>query len=211
MASYTHTPETMPRVAAATCAAVVCAVLCALLPSVAQADELSVGPTATLGVFFEFGDEVAFAGGFALWVGASIYPSVEPERDDTAWFIAPGLELRTGLIPFLSGPNQLGPQVRAGVVVLKDPAEVADGERLDIVAARLHVSAGYRWASSFGWDNMEGHRKDEHALRLGVGGYAPALWDLTEQTPVPNGLDGALDVNFDGSVDRWGVAVGLGL
>ncbi len=173
-----------------------------------------LAPSVHIGMFFEFGDEAGFAGGFSLWAGAAIYPSVDPDNDGAAFFLAPGLELRTGLIPFLTGPTELIPQLRAGVAWLGPPKQTEDSfsypDNLALTDLRLQAALGYRFAFAFGLDNPDRRRKDEQALRIGLEIHGPGLWRLADPYPVPDMLSGMIDVNLDGSFDRGGFGLGFG-
>lgn len=173
-----------------------------------------VSLTTHLGVFFEFGDEAGFSGGFSLWVGSAIYPDVDPDSEEAAFFLAPGLELRTGFIPFLTGPNEISPQLRLGVAFPGPPEAMPDSistpENLTFMDVKLAAIVGYRWAFAFGADNPDGRRQDEDAFRFGLSLAGPGLWRFTDRVPVPNMVEGFLDVNLDGSLDRGGFAVGFG-
>jgi hypothetical protein len=189
----------------------------ALLPSLLAANpahaETRVAPTASGGFFFEFGDEAGFSGGFALWLGASLYPDVRPSKAQTTGFAALGVELRTGPIPLLTGPNQFIPQLRGGIVSLGGEDFIEDDsefKNLTFPKYKAYGSVGYRWASSFGLDNLDGRRKDEQAFRFGVGLQSLAYLKAIDPVPSPDGLELMLDVNHDGSLDRYGFDVNLG-
>lgn len=178
------------------------------------AAETGIAPAASLGMFFEFGDEAGFSGGFALWGGATIYPDVDPSSDGAAFFLAPGLEVRTGAIPLLTGPNQISPQLRAGVAFLGPPGERMGGtsspDGLTFPDLKLSAILGYRWAFEFGLDNLDRRRRNEDAFRLGFDVSSAGLLRLTDPIPVLNMVGGIVDVNTDGSIDRYGFTVGLG-
>ena len=176
--------------------------------------ETRVAPTASLGLFFEFGDEAGICGGFALWLGASLYPNVRPSDAQTTGFAALGAELRTGLIPLLTGPNQFSPQLRGGLVSLGGEDFVEDDSafmNLTFPKYKAYGIVGYRWASSFGLDNLKGLRKDEDAFRLGLGFQSVAYLKAIDPYPSPNGLNLMMDINQDGSLDRYGFDVNAGL
>ncbi len=173
--------------------------------------ETGVVPAAHFGVFFEFGDEAELAGGFALWAGAAIFPGADPAEPGTAFFFTPGLELRTGFIPLLTGPNQISPQVRLGMAWQgnhEDSDESSSTRQMSDL--KLQAILGYRWAFEFGLDNLMRDRRDEDAMRFGIDVTSAGLLRLTEPIFVPNVLTGIVDVNRDGSVDRVGFTLGVG-
>lgn len=176
--------------------------------------ETGVAPAATFGMFFEFGDEAGFSGGFALWGGAAIYPDVDPSDDGAAFFVAPGVEFRTGAIPLLTGPNQISPQIRAGLAFLGAPEDrrdsVSSPDDLTFPDLKLAAILGYRWAFEFGLDNREGLRKDENAFRFGLDLSSAGFLRLLDPIPMLNNVGGIVDVNTDGSIDRYGLMVGFG-
>jgi len=175
--------------------------------------ETRVAPTASAGFFFEFGDEAGFSGGFALWVGASLYPDVHPSEAQTTGFAALGVELRTGPIPLLTGPNQFIPQLRGGLVSLGGEDFVEDDsefKNLTFPRYKAYGIVGYRWASSFGLDNLDGRRKDEEAFRFGLGLQSLAYLKAIDPFPSPDGLELMMDLNHDGSLDRFGFDVNAG-
>lgn len=176
----------------------------------AQAED-AFAPTVSLGVFFEFGDEYGPTGGLEIWAGAAYYPSVDLDAEQTTGFLAAGLELRTGLIPILTGPNELSPQLRGGVVFLSGiGAEGIENEtdNLSLSKAKLYGIIGYRWVSEFGLDNLEGKRKDEDAFRFGAGALFPVIFAY--DIPLIDGAEFFADVNRDGTLDRSGFDVVLG-
>jgi hypothetical protein len=184
-----------------------------LLSSDARAREARIVPTAAFGFFMEFGDEAGIAGGWALWLGGCVYPSVEPKAQQTTGFLSFGAQLRTGMIPVLSGPTEVTPQLRAGLAFLggRDFVE-RDSTFLNLTfpKARVYGTLGYRWAFAFGWDNMDSRRKDEQALRLGLGFQAPLINKAASKFPVPNGLELFVDVNRDKTLDRLGFDLTVG-
>lgn len=180
-------------------------------PRVAHGDD-GVAPTVSLGLFFEFGDEAGTSGGFELWAGAAYYPSVDRSARQAAGFVAAGLELRTGLIPVLTGPNEISPQLRVGLAFLGGVGNLgndSESENLTIARAKIYAIAGYRWVSGFGIDNLDRRRKSEDAFRLGLGVLVPAF-PAAIDVPVPDGADVFVDINRDGSFDRLSFDVVLG-
>ncbi len=215
------------------------AMTCVLsLSTGAGAHEPRIVPTTSIGVFMEFGDEYGTSGGFAFWLGAALYPSVEPRAEQITGFISLGVQARTGFLPLLTGPNEVIPQLRAGLAVLggtkfvgqksvcgkksvcckksvcgkkltcdKKSAcctasdcsnhlaccTVSDFVNLTFPVAKLYGSVGYRWAFGGGMDNMEDLRKDEQALRLGIGFQFSMI-----------GFEFFFDVDRDKRFDRWG-------
>jgi hypothetical protein len=169
-------------------------------------------PTVSFGMFFEFGDEAGSSGGFEVWAGGSYYPSVDRDAKQTTSFVSAGLELRTGLIPLLTGPNEISPQLRVGLAFLGGVGyqdNDTEFRNLTLAKAKIYGIAGYRWASGFGFDNMKGKRKSEDAFRFGIGGVIPAF-PAAIDFPVPDGADFIVDVNRDGTVDRVGFDVVVG-
>lgn len=187
----------------------VLSVLCASSPCKA---EDAVSPTISLGMFFEFGDEKGTSGGFDVWVGATYYPDLNREASDTVAFASAGVQLRTGLIPVMTGPNQFSPQLRAGLAFVDAPHADEDGlgsTKRPLPKAKVYAIAGYRWAAAFGLDNMDHLRKDEQAFRVGLGAVIPA-WPAALDFPIPDGGEFLVDINHDGGVDRVGFDVVVG-
>lgn len=188
-------------------------VLALTIPASASA-ETGVAPSAAIGMFFEFGDEAGFSGGFSLWAGATVYPDVDPVDDGAAFFVSPGLEFRTGAIPFLTGPNQVSPQVRMGVALLGSPDErdstFSNPDGLVFPDLKLAAILGYRWAFAFGLDNADGRRRDENAFRVGVDLSSVGFLRLLDPIPMLNAINGTVDINTDGTIDRFGFSAGFG-
>ena len=70
---------------------------------------------------------------------------------------------------------------------------------------------GYRWAFEFGLDNMDRRRQDEHAFRLGMNLTSSGFLRLIDPFPFFNMVGAIVDLNTDGSVDRYGFQLGFGL
>ncbi len=187
-----------------------CCILLATSTAHAASD---VVPTVSIGVFFEFGDEAGFAGGFDVWAGAAMYPLLDdPAADGATLMVAAGLQLRTGMIPLLTGPNQISPQLRTGIAWLGGVGHLTRDTEFKNQAfsnAKLYAITGYRWAFEFGLDNLKRKRKDENAFRFGIGSVVPLIPDTLE-VPMLNGVDVLGDVNLDGSFDRFGFSVFAG-
>jgi hypothetical protein len=189
--------------------------LICMMANAAAAHEsvLPIAPSLSLGVFFEFGDEAGMAGGFDLWAGASVYPGADGQSARTAPFISPGIQLRTGFIPLLTGPTEICPQVRMGLASLAgvgSPNRDTAFDNLFMPDARLYAIAGYRWALAFGWDNMDGRRKNEEAVRLGLGAVFPAIPNGLD-IPMVDGADFFVDINRGGEFDRLGFDLVMGI
>lgn len=199
---------------------VVLAILTCSLGGSGVAHAKGFGGSVAFGLFFEFGDEYGPAGGLELWMGGTYYPTLEDRRAaQTTPFTSAGLQIRTGFIPLLTGPNEISPQVRAGVAWLAgtSPLTTVWGDRTDrsqsdnlmFPNGRAYGIVGYRHAFAFGFDNLGRKRKDEHALRLGAGTvwlWAPAKLDVA----VPDGFDLLVDIDLEGRVDRSGFDVVVG-
>jgi hypothetical protein len=175
----------------------------------ARADP-GVAIEASLGLFVEFGDEAGTSGGFTFWVGRPVYPSVDPSSSGAAFFVSPGVELRTGFIPLLTGPNQISPQLRPGLALLGPRDERRDGlsSPPDLIFPQFKIAGvvGFRWSFAFGLDNPEGRRKTEGAMRLGLDLRSIELLRITAPVVIPNVFGGHVDVNTDGTFDRSGLA-----
>jgi len=183
------------------------------LSASAWAREARIVPTASFGLFMEFGDEAGIGGGWALWLGGCLYPSVEPKAQQNTGFLSFGVQLRTGMIPVLSGPTEVTPQLRAGLAFLGGPDFVESDsafKNLTFPRAKVYGSLGYRWAFEFGWDNMDRRRRAEQALRLGLGFQAPLINKAAGKFPVPSGLELFVDVNRDQTLDRLGFDLTVG-
>lgn len=179
----------------------------------ARAGETRIVPTASLGFFMEFGDEAGLAGGWSAWLGGCLYPVVEPQGRQTTGFVSFGVQLRTGMLPLLTGPNEVTPQLRAGVAWLGGPDFIksdSEFQNLTFPRAKLYGRVGYRWAFEFGWDNMDRRRRAEQAIRLGLGFQAPLINKAADLFPVPNGLEFFIDLNRDATLDRFGFDLTLG-
>ncbi len=181
--------------------------------SVASAESgPAIAPTAGLGMFFEFGDQAGTSGGFALWLGGSVYADVEPNAAQTAGYLSLGVELRTGLLPLLTGPNEITPQLRGGIAFLGG-SDFLDSDdpfyNVTFPKSKLYAAVGYRWASAFGWDNMNRRRKNESAFRLGVGA-ATQVFNAWIDEPFPNTAEFIVDIEEDGAIDRLGASVLIG-
>jgi len=172
----------------------------------------AVSPTFALGVFFEFGDEKGTAGGIQVWAGGTYYPEIDRDASDSLAFVSLGLQLRTGFMPVLTGPNQISPQLRAGIAIVDAANADNDGlgsRKHPLPLANLYVTAGYRLASELGLDNMDHKRKDEAAFRIGIGATVPWVPAATD-APIPDGGEFLVDINNDGSVDRIGFDMVIG-
>ena len=66
-----------------------------------------IAPTASLGFFMEFDDEAGIAGGLTAWLGGCLFPDVEPHARQTTGFVSFGVQLRTGMLPILTGPIEV--------------------------------------------------------------------------------------------------------
>jgi hypothetical protein len=191
----------------------VCVLSC-WLPATGHADA-GFAYEASIGLFVEFGDEAGTSGGFTFWAGAPFYPSVDPSQSGAAFFVSPGVELRTGFIPILTGPNQVSPQVRPGLALLGPEDLRRDGftnpPNLMFPQFKFAGVIGYRWSFAFGLDNLEGRRKTEGAMRFGLDLRSIELLRVTAPVVIPNVYGGHVDVNTDGSFDRAGLLFGFGI
>lgn len=187
------------------------ALFASLIAHDARADS-GFGLTLSVGGFLEFGDEAGTESGLDLWIGTAYFPSIDLDSRDAVPFIASGVQLRTGFLPLLTGPNQASPQLRVGYAFPGGADYYRNETRFDKLTntrAKVFAIVGYRAAGAFGLDNDDGLRQNEHAVRIGIGAVAPAIPNALD-APMLDGLDLLVDVNFDGSIDRYGMDVVIG-